>query len=116
GYKQCYVMLNRTRREMKGQPNFTRTTRLERIVLLFCVGNILFSIHSLKGGQVVAWGDNAYGQANVPSGLSNAVAISAGASYSLAVRSDGTVTAIGAASVPSGLSNVVAVAGGCLSV
>ena len=56
--------------------------------------------HSLalhRDGLVVAWGNNANGQAEVPPGLSNVVAISAGGDlgslieHNLALRSDGTV-------------------------
>lgn len=68
-------------------------------------------------GSVVAWGDNTYGQCDVPAELTDATAIAAGDSHSLAVRADGTVVCWGANPVgqtdaPSGLSNVVAVAGG----
>ena len=31
-----------------------------------------------QGGTVLAWGDNRFGQATVPSGLSNVVAIASG--------------------------------------
>ncbi|MEI8194646.1 MAG: hypothetical protein WCI73_01925 [Phycisphaerae bacterium] len=67
--------------------------------------------------QVVAWGDNTYGQANVPVGLNNVVAVAAGVLHSLALRADGTVVAwgnntYGQTTVPAGLNNVVAVAAG----
>ena len=66
---------------------------------------------------MVAWGDNGYGQTNVPPGLSNVVAIAAGGYHSLALQSNGTVVAwgdndYGETNVPPGLSNVVAIAGG----
>jgi Regulator of chromosome condensation (RCC1) repeat len=66
---------------------------------------------------VVAWGYNAYGVTNVPVGLSNVVAISAGCVFNLAAKADGTVTAWGfngnnQCTVPIGLSNVVDVAAG----
>jgi hypothetical protein len=41
--------------------------------------------------EVVAWGDNGYGQTNVPSGMSNVVAIAAGGDYSLALMGQPTV-------------------------
>ena len=66
---------------------------------------------------VVAWGDNGYGQTDVPGGLSNVVAIAAGEYHSLALTAEGTVVAwgdndYGQTNVPSGLSNVVAIAAG----
>ena len=80
----------------------------------------------LINGTVVAWGDNAYGETNVPAGLSNVVAIAAGGDsllhnigvalpYSLALKSDGTVVTWGASDVLTpvvGLSNVISIAGG----
>jgi hypothetical protein len=68
-------------------------------------------------GRVVAWGKNVYGQTNTPAGLTNVVAIAAGAQHSLALRSDGTIIGWGAnlagqTNVPSGLSNVTALAAG----
>ena len=44
---------------------------------------------------MVAWGDNDYGQCNVPAGLSGVVAVAAGAYHSLALKADGTVVAWG---------------------
>jgi hypothetical protein len=68
-------------------------------------------------GTVVVWGNNAFGQTNVPSGLSNVIAIAAGFYHCLALRDNGTVVAwgynnYGQATVPTGLSNVVAIAAG----
>ena len=70
----------------------------------------------LVHSQVVAWGDNTYGQTNVPAIPTNVVAIAGGMEHSLALQTDGNVVAwgnntYGQASVP-GLSNVVAIAGG----
>ena len=45
--------------------------------------------------EVVAWGDNDSGQTNVPSGLSNVVAIAAGGYHSLALTAEGRVVAWG---------------------
>lgn len=60
-----------------------------------------------------------YGQAIVPSNLSNAVAIAGGGYHSLALKSDGTVVAwgrnnSGQTNVPAGLTNVAAIAAGSL--
>jgi hypothetical protein len=68
---------------------------------------------------VVAWGENSYGQLNIPADLSGVTAISAGHWHNLALKNDGTVVAWGCGSydygqcaVPAGLSDVTAVAGG----
>ncbi|MFA6546133.1 MAG: cohesin domain-containing protein, partial [Limisphaerales bacterium] len=63
------------------------------------------------------WGENEYGQTHIPAGLSNVMAIAAGANHSLALKSDGTVVAwgdnsVGQSTVPPGLNGVVAVAAG----
>jgi hypothetical protein len=50
--------------------------------------------HSLAlkpDGSVVAWGDNSYGQTNVPSTVQNTVAIAAGTGFSQALMPDGSV-------------------------
>lgn len=70
---------------------------------------------SLTVVPVAAWGVGAV--TNLPSTLSNAVAIAAGYQHAVALKADGTVAAWGSntygqASVPLGLSNVVAVAAG----
>jgi len=73
---------------------------------------------ALKGdGTVVAWGNSASGQANVPVGLSNVVAVAAGNSHNLVLKADGTVVAwgdnyYGQTDVPAGLSNVAAIFAG----
>ena len=71
-----------------------------------------FVLPSFAKSQVRSWGSDTNGNTNVPAGLSNAVAISAGATHSLALKSDGTVTAWGDNSwgqinVSQGLTNVV---------
>jgi alpha-tubulin suppressor-like RCC1 family protein len=65
----------------------------------------------------VAWGDNSAGQLNIPTGLANVVAVSAGGYHNLALKGDGTVVAWGNSSsggttVPSGLEHVIAIAAG----
>ena len=71
----------------------------------------------LTNGTVVAWGLDNTGQAAVPGGLTNVVAVAAGDNHSLALKSNGTVVAwgdntYGETNVPNGLSNVVAIAAG----
>jgi alpha-tubulin suppressor-like RCC1 family protein len=70
-----------------------------------------------RDGTVVAWGDNFYGETNVPTGLTDAVAIAAGTGFSLALERDGTVVAWGydaqgEIDVPARLSGVVAISAG----
>ncbi|HEU5069510.1 MAG TPA: choice-of-anchor Q domain-containing protein [Verrucomicrobiae bacterium] len=67
--------------------------------------------------RVQAWGDNGYGQTNLPPGLGNVVALDGGGLHSVVLRADGTVAAwgydgYGETDVPSGLSNVIAVSAG----
>jgi len=80
--------------------------------------------HSLavkQDGTVVAWGRNLSGEAKVPAGLSNVIAVSAGGrsgtGFSVALRRDGTVIAWGDNSkgqtnVPPGASDVIAISAG----
>ncbi|MGD0650215.1 MAG: fibronectin type III domain-containing protein [Verrucomicrobiia bacterium] len=67
--------------------------------------------------SVVGWGDNSYGQTTPPSGVSNVMAIAAGAWHGLALKSDGTVVGwglnnYGQTNPPAGLAEVVAIAAG----
>ena len=69
-----------------------------------------------KTGRVLAWGENQYGQCNVPTELANATAIAAG-THSLALTAEGTVVAwgdnsYGQTNVPSDLKDVLAIAAG----
>ena len=76
--------------------------------------------HSLAlkaDGTVVGWGDNGFGETNIPAGLTNVVAIAAGNYHSLALKADGTVVGWGnngngEINIPAGLTNVVAIAAG----
>lgn len=68
-----------------------------------------------SSGTVVAWGDNEYGQADVPKALSDVIAIAAANTHNLALKQDGTVVAwgdnkFGQANVPEGLRDVIAIA------
>jgi hypothetical protein len=66
--------------------------------------------HSLalrNNGTVAAWGDNSFGQINVPAGLTNLLAVAGGQYYSMALRNNGTVAAWGANIFP-GQTNVPA--------
>ena len=92
------------------------------------------AVHNLalkKNGTVIGWGFDQDGETDIPSGLSNVVAIAASGNdfpasgFSLALKRDGTVVAWGRmgynqpATVPAGLSNVVAISAGggvCLAI
>ncbi len=68
-------------------------------------------------GSVTVWGDGSSGQTNVPAGLTNIMAISAGTRHNLVLRSNGTVVAWGLntsqqTNVPATLNGVRAVAAG----
>ncbi|MDO9035146.1 MAG: hypothetical protein Q7U51_08100 [Methanoregula sp.] len=77
-----------------------------------------------KNGTVVAWGDNTYGQCDVPDGLAHVTAISAGYWHNLALKDDGTVVAWGGKSIeslikdngqfsiPAGLTDITAISAG----
>lgn len=77
---------------------------------------------SAASGVVVSWGYNkSFGQATVPSGLTEVVAVAAGGDapgvHSLALKADGTVVAWGGSMdgpsvVPAGLSNVTTIVAG----
>jgi hypothetical protein len=72
-------------------------------------------VHKIREtiGLVSAWGDNNFGQTNIPAGLSNVVAIAGGAERSLALKRDGTVVMWGLGGTsPGGLNNVGAIAAG----
>jgi uncharacterized repeat protein (TIGR01451 family) len=73
------------------------------------------STPTLCPASVVGWGRNSYGQTRVPTNLTDVVAITAGYSHSLALKSDGTVVGWGNlyyATPPPGLTGVVAIAAG----
>ena len=81
------------------------------------VGPVRSAEADLAVGLVAGWGDDSQGQATPPPGLTNVVAIAAGALHSLALNADGTVVSWGdnrdgQSSVPAGLTNVVAISGG----
>jgi len=80
-----------------------------------------YGLALFPAGTVHAWGDNRFGQTNVPPGLRDVIAIAAGnggkSAHALALRADGTVTGwgdntFGQAVPPPGLTGVVAIAAG----
>jgi alpha-tubulin suppressor-like RCC1 family protein len=80
-------------------------------------GRALYAIGNTPATLIAAWGDNSHGQCEVPPGITNAVAVTGGNDFSVALRGDGTVIAWGDNShgqtnVPPGLNKVVAIAAG----
>ncbi len=86
-----------------------------RTALLLCFGLAWYCAPAqATPGTVVSWGG---GQTGMPSGLNDIVAISSSLDHSLALHSDGTVTAWGydfdnQSEVPAGLGGVTAIASG----
>ena len=89
-----------------------------RLVVTNALGTAYGFDQILDEANVVAWGANYLGQAAVPAGLSNMVAVAGAYDHSLALKNNETAVAwgdntFGQATVPAGLSNLVlAVAGG----
>ena len=80
-----------------------------------------FGVALLPDGTVRAWGDNRFGQTNVPAGLREVIAVAAGqgarSAHALALRANGTVVSWGdntftQAQPPPGLGDVIAIAAG----
>jgi hypothetical protein len=63
-------------------------------------------------GFILAWGDNTYGERDVPSPNSGFTAIAANLDYSLGLKEDGSIVVWGAFTVPSPNSGFTAVAAG----
>jgi len=83
-------------------------------------GSVVSPDAHLSHARVLAWGDNTYGQTNVPVGTSNIVSVAAFIFNSLALSSDGRILAWGAnglgeAQPPADATNVVAIANGPLA-
>lgn len=89
-----------------------------RLVAANAVGTNYGFDQILDEANVVVWGANFAGQATVPSGLSNVVAIAGAYNHSLALKNNGTAVGWGdnlngQSTVPAALNNnLVAVAGG----
>ena len=80
-------------------------------------GNAFYRLAKPSKTMVVGWGGDSEGQCDPPSGLTNAVAISAGEAHSVALKANGTMLAWGAndygeLDVPADLTNIMAVAAG----
>ncbi len=65
------------------------------IFVLIVAGLAPLPATAQTGGEVVAWGQDSFGQLGVPSGLTNVVAVAGGEYHTLALKDDGTVAAWG---------------------
>ena len=75
----------------------------------------LLSLSTGRAQNVIAWGDDSYGQADVPASATNVIAVAAGDRHSLGLRSDGTVVCWGSGAgtnIPPDVTNAVAIAAG----
>ena len=68
-------------------------------------------------GSVVAWGNNIFGQTDVPSDLNDVIAVSAGGYHNLALRRDGSIVAWGLndngqTMVPDNATNIISISAG----
>jgi len=59
------------------------------------VGSVTSDRAKVSIGQVIAWGEGAFGQTNLPPDLTNVVMVAGGGRHSLALNADGTVVAWG---------------------
>ncbi len=85
--------------------------------LVAVAGGAYHSLGLTSDGTVVAWGDNYYGQCDVPAPNADFVAVAGGNGHSLGLTSDGTIVAwgydlYGQCDVPAPNADFVAVAGG----
>ncbi len=90
---------------------------VQQIVISLCVLQAPLADADSQPNAVVAWGNNADGETNVPPALANVAAIAGGDYHNLVLQSNGTVVAwgqnvYGQTTVPAGLTNVAAIAGG----
>jgi alpha-tubulin suppressor-like RCC1 family protein len=73
-----------------------------------------FTLAVTNQGRIVAWGVDNYGQTDVPTGLSNVVAVTAGGDQCAALKADRTVVQWGRpfARIPDSVTNITAISAG----
>jgi alpha-tubulin suppressor-like RCC1 family protein len=97
-----------------GWNNFGQTNVPASVLPVSVAANVDRHFVLMNTGSLICVGPDFVGEATVPVGLNNVVAVAVGYYHNLALKSDGTLAVWGDYSwdVPSGLSNVVAVAAG----
>ena len=93
--------------------NLTPPTNLKDVVAV--AGGGAFSLALRADGQVVGWGQNEFGQTDIPDGLGDVAAIAAGTHFAVALTTAGKVAAwgrkqVGQTSVPSVIADSLAMA------
>jgi alpha-tubulin suppressor-like RCC1 family protein len=112
--------MNTVLKPLKKRPVFGTVKSIFSFANLLCATVLTFHLATETGhaaGAVVAWGDNDFSQTNVPSNVTNAVAVAGGSDHSLALRNTGAVAGwgnngSGETSAPSNLTNAAAIAAG----
>ncbi len=72
---------------------------MKRLLLVFSLASVLtsvipFTFNTVNAASLIAWGDNSYGQCNVPAG-NDFVKIACGGYHTVALKSDGSLAACG---------------------
>lgn len=99
-----------------GSPTVQVPDGLSNVVAI-AAGGRTFCLALLSNRTIFSWGFNGSGQTNVPSDVTNVIAVAAGLDHSMALLANGTVAAwgdntFGACNVPPNLTNVVAISAG----
>ena len=86
-------------------------------ILLFGALASFIAVRSSAQPVVAGWGDDTYGQATIPAGLTNVAAIAAGGFNNIVLRSNGTILTwgvgnLGQTNPPPNLTNVMAISAG----
>lgn len=125
GSQPIHFQWQRNGEDLSGQTNsFLVLTNLQsgesgtyRVVLTNAIGSSASEDASLEVVPVFAWGDNSSGVLDLPFGLTNVTAVSAGYSHNIALKADGTAVGWGnnnrnQSTVPVYATNLIAVAAG----
>src|SRR5690348_10319024 len=93
-----------------------RTGRIVTLILLTVLPLAMVQVQAKPPG-VYAWGDNFYGQTNVPTSFTNVTRVAGGYYHALALHRNGTVSSwgqnlYGQTNNQPTLTNIIAIAGG----
>src|SRR4051812_17194298 len=93
--------------------SWTRANSTLVLALVIACQGAAFRLKAAQSGIIAVWGYQYSFSANVPTGLTNVLAVGIGSNHGLALRNDHTVVAwgnntAGQLNIPPGLTNVVA--------